>query len=47
MARIFTSAASVREEHLTARLGERFWELDVLLLVEWLDERWAGLLFLW
>jgi len=36
----------VREEQLKARLGERFRELDVPLLVEWPDQHRAALLFL-
>ena len=36
----------VREEQLKERLGERFRELDVPLLVEWPDKRRAALLFL-
>ncbi|MGB8145147.1 MAG: hypothetical protein WCF05_08260 [Chromatiaceae bacterium] len=35
----------LREEQLKARLGERFRELDVPLLVEWPDGRRAALLF--
>ncbi|MEA3638913.1 MAG: hypothetical protein VBE63_03095 [Lamprobacter sp.] len=35
----------IREEQLKERLGERFRELDVPLLVEWLDGRRAALLF--
>jgi hypothetical protein len=34
----------IRQEQLQARLGERFRELDVLLLVEWPDGRPAALL---
>ena len=36
----------IREEQLKERLGERFRELDVPLLVEWPDGRRAALLFL-
>jgi len=35
----------VREEQLKERLGERFRELDVALLVEWSDGRRSALLF--
>ena len=35
----------IREEQLKERLGERFRELDVPLLVEWPDDRRAALLF--
>ncbi len=35
----------IRQEQLQARLGERFRELDVPLLVEWPDGRRAALLF--
>ena len=35
----------IREEQLKERLGERFRELDVPLLVEWPDGRRAALLF--
>ena len=35
----------LREEQLKERLGERFRELDVPLLVEWPDGRRAALLF--
>jgi hypothetical protein len=35
----------IREEQLKERLGERFRELDVPLLVEWLDGRREAILF--
>ncbi|MFB1502083.1 MAG: hypothetical protein AADX95_28615, partial [Thiocapsa sp. N5-Cardenillas] len=35
----------IREEQLQERLGERFRELDVPLLVEWPDGRRAAVLF--
>jgi hypothetical protein len=35
----------VREEQLKERLGERFRELDIPLLVEWLDGRRGALVF--
>lgn len=35
----------VREEQLKERLGERFRELDVPLLVEWSDGRRSAILF--
>jgi hypothetical protein len=36
----------IRQEQLKERLGERFRELDIPLLVEWPDGRRAALLFL-
>ena len=35
----------VRQEQLKERLGDRFRELDVPLLMEWLDGRKEALLF--
>ncbi|WP_295435273.1 hypothetical protein [uncultured Thiodictyon sp.] len=40
-----TQIISIREEQLKERLGERFRELDVPLLVEWPDGRREALLF--
>ena len=39
------SLVPIREEQLQERLGERFRELDIPLLVEWPDGRRAALLF--